>query len=81
MMVENYSDRASLPVVAEKKGRGGGPRPGAGRPALPPTVRLRNRVMFTLADHEMAALERAAESEKLSAFVRRIVIRYLARRR
>jgi hypothetical protein len=63
-----------------KRGRGG-PRPGSGRKPLPTGERLRNRVMFTLADAELKALERAADGEALSAFVRRVVLRYLTRRR
>ena len=63
-----------------KRGRGG-PRPGAGRKPKPTEDRLRNRVMFTLADAKLEALEEAAGEEALSAVVRRIVLRYLGRRR
>jgi hypothetical protein len=48
---------------------------------LPTAERLRNRVMFTLTDAELEALEKAAGDETLSAVVRRIVLRHLARRR
>lgn len=55
-------------------------RPGAGRKPKAAKERLRNRVMFALADDEYENLEKARGDEPLSAFVRRIVLRYLARR-
>lgn len=66
--------------MAGKKGRGG-MRPGAGRKPLPPEQRLRNRVMFAVTDEELRELEETSGEEPLSAFLRRIVRRYLARRR
>ena len=56
-------------------------RPGAGRKPLPPKERLRNRVMFTLTDDELHDLEESAGDEPLSAYLRRLVRRHLARRR
>lgn len=43
--------------------------------------RQRNRAMVTFTDEELAALEEAAGDEALGTFLRRIVLRYLARRR
>jgi hypothetical protein len=37
--------------------------------------------MFTLADDEFEALERARREEPMSSFMRRLVLRYLAHRR
>jgi hypothetical protein len=56
-------------------------RPGAGRKPKPTKERLRNRVMFTLADDEFEALDRARREEPMSSFMRRLVLRYLARRK
>jgi len=56
-------------------------RPGAGRKPLPTSERLRNRVMVALADDELEALEKARGDESLSAYVRRLVLRHLARRK
>ena len=47
---------------------------------MPARERLRNRIMVGFTDAEYEALERAAGSEALAAFVRRIVTRSLARR-
>ena len=66
--------------MAGKTGRGG-MRPGAGRKPLPLEQRLRNRVMFAVTDAELRELAEASGDEALSAFLRRIVRRYLARRR
>jgi len=66
--------------MASIKGRGG-MRPGAGRKPKPAKERLRNRVMFSLSDAEFDALEKARGGESMSAFLRRMVLRSLARRR
>jgi hypothetical protein len=63
------------------KERRGGTRPGAGRKPLPPSERLRNRIMIALADDEFEALERARGSETVSGFMRNLLIRHLAARR
>jgi len=68
--------------VAAKMGSGhGGVRPGSGRKPKPHDERQRNRVMFTLTDAELEAIEDVAGGEPLSPFVREIVLRYVARRR
>ena len=56
-------------------------RPGAGRKAKPTHERLRNRVMFTLTDEEFEALMEATGHEPVSAYLRRLVVRHLARHR
>ncbi len=63
--------------MAKRKGRGG---VGPGRPPLPVAERRRNRVMFTLTDAEYDALIEAAGDKQVSSFVRRIVVRSVARR-
>jgi hypothetical protein len=62
------------------KGRGGA-RPGSGRPPKPAAEKQRNAVMIRLTDAEREALEGAAGGEPLGVFLRRLVNRYLARRR
>jgi len=56
-------------------------RPGAGRKPLPIEKRLRNRIMFSVSDEELRALEEACGDEPLSVYLRRMVRRSLARRR
>ena len=41
----------------------------------------RNRIMLNLTDAELARLERAAKGKPISAFARKIVMNYLARRK
>ena len=66
--------------MSAKRGRGG-VRPGSGRKPLPPEEKQRNRIMLSLTDAEYHALLDAAEDEPPSAFARRVLARYLARRR
>jgi len=54
---------------------------GAGRPPKPEAERQRHSVTAKLTDAELAQLEEAAEGEPLGAFLRRLVLRYLKRRR
>ena len=61
--------------------RHGGRRPGAGRKPLAREVRRGRRVLVRLTEDELAALERSAGNEGLSTFIRRVLLRYLARRR
>lgn len=56
-------------------------RVGPGRPPKDAHERLRNRLMVSFTDRELEALEREAGEERPSALVRRVVLRYLARRR
>ena len=66
--------------AGRKNGRGG-PRAGAGRKPIPPGERQRNRVTVNLTDHEYDELRQAAKDEAPGAFARRVLVRYLARRR
>ena len=63
-----------------KDGRGG-PRPGSGRKPLPKGLRRDRKVMSTFTDAEHRELEEAAGDEPIGTFVRRVVLRHLARRR
>ncbi len=56
-------------------------RPGAGRKPLPPEDRQRNRIMLNLTDREYRDLVAAAAEEPVSSFARRVLRRYVARRR
>jgi hypothetical protein len=63
-----------------KNGRGG-PRAGSGRKPLPLAKKRKQRLMINLTDAEYRDLVRAAGDEPPSAFVRSVLLRYLARRR
>ena len=54
---------------------------GAGRKPLPEEERRDRSVFIRLTRQEEEALAEAAAGEPLAAFVRRIVLRFLARRR
>ena len=56
-------------------------RPGAGRKPKLIGARQRNRVVLLLTDEELRKLDRAAGTEPLGTFARRVLLRYLARRR
>lgn len=64
----------------ETKGRGG-PRPGSGRPPLPPSEKRGERVTVNLTQGERRELERAAGSEPLADVIRRVLLRWARRRR
>ena len=64
-----------------KVSRKGGARPGAGRKPAPPDVKQRNRVTVILTDAEHGALVDAADEMPLGSYVRRVLVRHLARRR
>lgn len=57
----------------------GGARPGAGRKRVPIKIKQRRRVVAMLTDAEFSALKSAAGKEPLSAYVRRVLKRHLAR--
>ena len=52
-----------------------------GRPPLPADQVRKHRIMVNLSVQELDQLEAAAGHEPLGAFVRRVLLRYLARRR
>lgn len=54
---------------------------GAGRPAKAAGEKQRNAVTTKYTDGEFSELQRAAEGEPLAAYIRRLVLRHLARRR
>ena len=56
-------------------------REGAGRKPRPVEEKQRNRLMVSLTDSEYAELENAAGNEPLGTFARRVLKRYLARRK
>ena len=58
---------------AKVKAKRGGPRPGSGRKALPVEERRRNRLLVSLTDAELEALEDAAAAagEPAAAYIRR----------
>ena len=68
-------------MAARKKNGRGGARPGSG--PKPKTARKlkRNRLMLNLTDEEMIALRRVAGRQRPAAFVRDVLVKYLARRK
>jgi hypothetical protein len=66
--------------VKKKNGRGG-PRMGSGRPLKPTSEKQRHSVAASLTDAEYRELMKAAGREPLGAYVRRLILRHLARRR
>ena len=67
--------------MGRRKRSRGGIRPGSGRPPKPIEARQRNSVTAKLTDHELEALTELAEGEPLGTLLRRLVHRYLVRRR
>lgn len=67
-------------MAAKKTGRGGA-RVGAGRKPKAVEDRQRNRATVSLTDEEYEELEAAAGDESIGTFLRRVVLRYLARQR
>jgi len=64
-----------------KASKRGGARPGAGRKPAPPEVKQRHRVVAILTDAEHEALVDAAGDMPLATYVRRVLVRHLARKR
>ena len=67
--------------MGRRKSVRGGRRPGSGRPPKPPEERQRNSVTAKLTDSELEDLSELAEGEPLGTLLRRLVLRYLVRRR
>jgi hypothetical protein len=63
-----------------KKRRRGGRRHGAGRPPKEARHKQSERVLVSLTPEEKSALEEAAGDEALGSYLRRLLIRHLARR-
>ena len=68
-------------MSVQTKGRRGGWRPGAGRKPLRDELRRSKRVMVTLTKAEHAEALEAAGEEALGTYMRRVLLRHLARRR
>jgi hypothetical protein len=79
MKVANVLMKGRL-VVETKRGRGGA-RSGSGPKPKPVKELHRNRIMLNLTDEEYAALRRLASKERPAAFARKVLARYLARRK
>ena len=65
----------------ETKKHWGGPRVGSGRKPKPQGEKQRNRIMASFTDAEYEAILDAAGDEPIGTIIRRIVLRYLARRK
>jgi hypothetical protein len=68
-------------MAAQRKGKVGGMRPGAGRKPKPRETKQGRLVGIALTEAEYAALRQAADGEPLGTYTRRLVLRSLARRR
>jgi hypothetical protein len=68
-------------MATMKKGAWGGARSGSGPKPKPVKKLHRNRIMLNLTDEEFTALRRLAGKERPAAFARKILVRYLKRRR
>lgn len=64
-----------------KRAGWGGPRPGSGRKPLPSGQRRSRRIMVNLTEEEAREVEEAAGDASVSDYIRRLVLRHLARRR
>jgi len=68
-------------MAAQRKGKVGGMRPGAGRKPKPREERQSHHLMVTLTEAEHAVLSDAARGAPLGTFARAVLLRSLARRR
>ena len=68
-------------MAAQRKGKVGGMRPGAGRKPKPRDEKQGRALMLHLTEAEFAALQDAAGEEPLATVARRLVVRSLARRK
>ena len=68
-------------VAVQKRNGRGGARRGAGAKPKVLADRRRNRVVLNLTDSELREVRGAAEGRQLSAFIREVLFRSLARRR
>ena len=68
-------------MAGRKRHGRGGARVGAGRKPKPPGQKQDQAVTVKFTEGERAELEEAADREPLAGFIRRLVLRYLARRR
>lgn len=68
-------------MSAKKRNRRGGARMGAGRKPKPVSEKQSEVISVKLTRDERRELEGAAGDTTLSAYVRRLILRHLARRR
>ena len=68
-------------MPAKKKNGRGGPRVGSGRPRKLASEKQKHSVAASLTDAEYRELGEAAGREPLGAYLRRLVLRHLARRK
>jgi hypothetical protein len=68
-------------MPANKKNGRGGPRMGSGRPRKPASEKQRHSVAASLTNAEYRELGEAAGREPLGTYLRRLILRHLARRR
>ncbi len=68
-------------MEATKKTGWGGARATSGPKPKPAEERRRNQIVFRLTDDELSQLEDAAGDERTTVFARKVLLRYLARRR
>jgi hypothetical protein len=68
-------------MPAKKRNKRGGARMGAGRKPKPASERQSEVISVKLTRDEREALESAAGQTTLSAYVRMLIVRHLARRR
>ena len=68
-------------MPAKKQTGRGGARVGAGRKPKPAAEKQRNPVQVNFTDAEHRDLEEVAGTESLASYIRRLILRHLARRR
>ncbi len=68
-------------MASKTKSQHGGPRAGSGRPPLPLGKRRRHRLVVNLTDSEFRALRDLAGEMPLATYLRRLVVRHVARRK
>lgn len=74
--------RRASTMAAQRKGKVGGMRPGAGRKPKPRETKQSRYVTLAFTESEYAALREVAdEGEPMATAARRLVLRSLARRR
>jgi hypothetical protein len=66
-------------MAARRRGKVGGARPGAGRKPKPASEKQSEKFMATFTPSEAQALRRAAGTEPVGTFLRRLVVRHLRR--
>ena len=68
-------------MPGKKRDGRGGPRVGSGRPRKKASTKQRHGIGLTVTGAEFRQLEDLADGEPLGTYVRRLVLRHLARKR